>query len=177
MAEDQQDQQPLLRVVRGDATPEEVAALVAVIASLAGAAESPSKPVSEWSEHHRKSRVSLPHGPGGWRWLCLDHVREFNNRYNWFDGMTADEMENLFTRFYRAKNDTTTRITGTGLGLYLTRYFIEAHGGSVEVSSEPGQGSVFKIYLPVHQKSAQPQPGLKREKPFLKLTRFKKKEN
>jgi len=31
-------------------------------------------------------------GPGEWRWLCLDHVRAFNARYNWFDGMTADEI-------------------------------------------------------------------------------------
>lgn len=31
-------------------------------------------------------------GPGEWRWLCLDHVREFNGGYNWFDGMTPDEI-------------------------------------------------------------------------------------
>jgi hypothetical protein len=31
-------------------------------------------------------------GPGDWRWLCLDHVREFNSGYNWFDGMTPDEI-------------------------------------------------------------------------------------
>lgn len=31
-------------------------------------------------------------GPGDWRWLCLDHVREFNAGYDWFDGMTADEI-------------------------------------------------------------------------------------
>lgn len=31
-------------------------------------------------------------GPGAWRWLCLDHVREFNSGYNWFDGMTPDEI-------------------------------------------------------------------------------------
>jgi hypothetical protein len=31
-------------------------------------------------------------GPGEWRWLCLDHVREFNTGYDWFDGMTADEI-------------------------------------------------------------------------------------
>ncbi len=31
-------------------------------------------------------------GPGEWRWLCLDHVREFNSGYNWFDGMTPDEI-------------------------------------------------------------------------------------
>jgi hypothetical protein len=32
-------------------------------------------------------------GPGAWRWLCLDHVREFNARYNFFNGMSADEIE------------------------------------------------------------------------------------
>lgn len=64
-------------------------------------------------------------------------------------GMTPEEQENLFTRFYRAKNDTTAEISGTGLGLYLTRYFIEAHGGSVEVESEKGKGSTFKIRLPI----------------------------
>ncbi len=31
-------------------------------------------------------------GPGEWRWLCLDHVREFNARYNYFNGMSADEI-------------------------------------------------------------------------------------
>lgn len=31
-------------------------------------------------------------GPGEWRWLCLDHVRTFNSGYNWFDGMTPDEI-------------------------------------------------------------------------------------
>jgi hypothetical protein len=64
-------------------------------------------------------------------------------------GMTLEEQENLFTRFYRAKNNTTAEISGTGLGLYLTRYFIEAHGGTVEVESEKGKGSTFKIRLPV----------------------------
>jgi len=59
---------PLLRVVKGDATPEEVAALVAVVAALgAGAGEPPRRRTPEWSAHHRKARVSLPHGPGGWR--------------------------------------------------------------------------------------------------------------
>jgi hypothetical protein len=59
---------PLLRVIRGDATPEEVAALVAVVAALGNAAaEPPTRRTPEWSAHHRKVRVSLPHGPGGWR--------------------------------------------------------------------------------------------------------------
>ena len=32
-------------------------------------------------------------GPGEWRWLCLDHVRQFNDRYNFFNGMTSEEIE------------------------------------------------------------------------------------
>ena len=32
-------------------------------------------------------------GPGDWRWLCLDHVREFNNGYNYFSGMSSEEIE------------------------------------------------------------------------------------
>ena len=65
---DEQADKPVLRVVRGDATPEEVAALVTVLASLGGAAE-PERPRRrpEWQAHHRKLRVALPHGPGGWR--------------------------------------------------------------------------------------------------------------
>ncbi|MDP9468538.1 MAG: acyl-CoA carboxylase subunit epsilon [Chloroflexota bacterium] len=62
------EHRPFLRVVKGDATPEEVAALVAVVAALGSAgAEPPQRRVPEWSAHHRTVRRTLPHGPGGWR--------------------------------------------------------------------------------------------------------------
>jgi hypothetical protein len=68
----EEQQRPLLRVVRGDATPEELAALVAVVAALGSAGGEPPRPrVPEWSAHHRKMRRSLPHGPGGWRSSAL----------------------------------------------------------------------------------------------------------
>ncbi|MGY2704450.1 acyl-CoA carboxylase epsilon subunit [Nocardioides sp. HB32] len=59
--------QPFLRVIRGDATPEEVAAVVAVLAALRAPAAAPARVHPEWKAPHRVVRRTLPHGPGGWR--------------------------------------------------------------------------------------------------------------
>jgi hypothetical protein len=71
VAEEAAEQPPLLRIVKGDPTPEEVAALVSVVSALAaGAAEAASRekrPASEWSAHYRKLRGTHRHGPGAWR--------------------------------------------------------------------------------------------------------------
>jgi hypothetical protein len=60
---------PVLRVVRGDATPEEVAALVAVLGSLAGrsTARDDGDPGSVWADRRAALRTDLGHGPGAWR--------------------------------------------------------------------------------------------------------------
>jgi hypothetical protein len=59
---------PLLRIVKGDPTPDEVAALVAVVSALAGApGEQKPKRRAEWSARHRLVRRTLHHGPGAWR--------------------------------------------------------------------------------------------------------------
>jgi hypothetical protein len=67
VSEDEAPQQPLLKIVTPDATPEEIAALVAVFAALGSGEEPPTRRTPEWSAHHRKVRVTYPHGPGGWR--------------------------------------------------------------------------------------------------------------
>jgi hypothetical protein len=59
--------QPVLRVVNPDATPEEIAALVAVFSAMGGAAPAPKKAKAEWNSPHRLVRRTLPHGLGGWR--------------------------------------------------------------------------------------------------------------
>lgn len=62
------DSRPLLKVIRGDATEEEIAAIVAVLATMNRHQQPPPRrPTPEWSAPHRKVRVTLPHGPGGWR--------------------------------------------------------------------------------------------------------------
>jgi signal transduction histidine kinase len=63
------------------------------------------------------------------------------------DGIAPDELPHLFDRFYRAKN--ARRTDGLGLGLYITRLIVEAHGGRVWAESELGKGSAFHISLPL----------------------------
>ncbi|MFC7495050.1 MULTISPECIES: acyl-CoA carboxylase subunit epsilon [unclassified Nocardioides] len=64
-------QPPVLRIISGDATPEEVAAIVAVLSAVGTAPAAAPRRVPEWSAHHRKVRRTLPHGPGGWRSSAL----------------------------------------------------------------------------------------------------------
>ena len=68
-ADDDQPARPLLRVVRGDATPEEIAALVAVLAARGGSeALAPPRSVKNtWSDRSRSLRRPLFPGPGAWR--------------------------------------------------------------------------------------------------------------
>jgi hypothetical protein len=58
---------PLLRVVKGDPTPEELAALVAVVASLGGGAAPAPAPAPAWNHPRRSQRIVLRHGPDAWR--------------------------------------------------------------------------------------------------------------
>jgi signal transduction histidine kinase len=64
-------------------------------------------------------------------------------------GMTAEEQGALFTKFYRVKNRLTENVSGTGLGLTITRSLIELHGGKIQVESTPGEGSTFSFTLPL----------------------------
>jgi PAS domain S-box-containing protein len=64
-------------------------------------------------------------------------------------GIPRDEQPRLFDRFFRASTATERAIKGTGLGLWITRAITEAHGGSIDVESEAGEGTSFRIRLPL----------------------------
>lgn len=63
-------------------------------------------------------------------------------------GMSKDDMDKIFQDFVRIKNSKTKEITGSGLGLSITKKMIEQYNGSIDVESEPDQGTTFLITLP-----------------------------
>lgn len=63
-------------------------------------------------------------------------------------GIPEDEMERLFTRFFRSTTSTRQAVQGVGLGLNITRAIVEAHGGRIDASSIEGEGTTFEIWLP-----------------------------
>ena len=65
-------------------------------------------------------------------------------------GIAPDHLEHIFKRFYRVPSANTT-VRGTGLGLFICRQIVEAHGGEIEVESKLGKGSAFHIFLPLHR--------------------------
>lgn len=66
-------------------------------------------------------------------------------------GVPANETKRIFERFYRVKNEAVAEAKGSGLGLPLIKYIAEAHGGKVEVQSEPGYGSTFSVFVPIER--------------------------
>lgn len=64
-------------------------------------------------------------------------------------GMNEKERANLFSEFYRVKNEKTRGIPGTGLGLSIVKKIVETYSGKIEVQSEPNKGSNFIVYLPI----------------------------
>ena len=63
-------------------------------------------------------------------------------------GIPDDQIERVFERFYRVDDKLTARTHGTGLGLYLVKAIVEAHGGEISVKSQVGSGSTFYFTLP-----------------------------
>jgi signal transduction histidine kinase len=63
-------------------------------------------------------------------------------------GVAEADLPHIFNRFYRANSDLTKRVKGTGLGLYLAKAVVEAHGGRISVQSPTERGTTFHFSIP-----------------------------
>jgi two-component system OmpR family sensor kinase len=91
--------------------------------------------------NHEKGEVRITaHGENGTAVLTVADTGQ---------GIPSEDLPHIFERFYRV-DKSRSRIQGrTGLGLAIAKAIVDSHGGTIEVSSEPGAGSMFKVKLPV----------------------------
>ena len=83
-------------------------------------------------------------------------TRQFEDNLDWISftvkdsgiGMTPEQVSKIFEEFTQADDDTTAKFGGTGLGLAITKRLTEMMGGEIKVSSVPGEGSSFELFLP-----------------------------
>jgi signal transduction histidine kinase len=73
-------------------------------------------------------------------------------------GIAADEHERVFERFHQTDSAATRRSEGAGLGLYITKQLVEAMGGRIELRSDLGVGSTFRVTLPATPVAPAPAP-------------------
>jgi signal transduction histidine kinase len=67
-------------------------------------------------------------------------------------GISPDEIDKIFDKFYQGKTALRQSIKGAGLGLTLVKHTVEAHGGKIAVESQVGQGSTFSLIFPIKKK-------------------------
>ena len=63
-------------------------------------------------------------------------------------GIAREHLARLTERFYRADESRSRQSGGTGLGLAIVKHVVQRHGGELEITSEPGRGSTFRLLLP-----------------------------
>jgi PAS domain S-box-containing protein len=94
---------------------------------------------------------ALTHAPGSPVEICLGReagmaeIRMTDHG----TGISPEVLPNLFKRFYQATDADPRHFTGMGLGLYIAREIIEAHGGTIAAVSVVGEGAVFTVRLPL----------------------------
>jgi len=65
------------------------------------------------------------------------------------NGIPAEELKNLFKKFFRGTNAEQLEPNGSGLGLFITKNIIDRHGGKIYAESQQGRGTMFKLLIPL----------------------------
>lgn len=66
-------------------------------------------------------------------------------------GIPREKLSRVFEKFYQVENEAQPKSVGTGLGLAISKEITEAHGGTITADSEPGEGTTFRVFLPLKQ--------------------------
>ena len=86
-------------------------------------------------------------------------------------GIEKDKQNKIFDQFYQSDGSLGRQYEGTGLGLTLSKQLVELHGGTIEVESEPGKGSIFTVKLPTGQRIEFSKQGDEEEKNIFLYTK------
>jgi two-component system phosphate regulon sensor histidine kinase PhoR len=114
------------------------------------------------------------HGASPDLWIGV-YAREVEERGSTFvelsivdrgPGIPAEEQSAIFEPFYRGRRATEDQVRGTGLGLNLVKKIVEAHGGSIRVSSVPLERTEFVVRLPAAPRAEEMRPVTKAENEF-----------
>ena len=131
----------------------------AVARSLALSTNLPAKLPTVNIDAHRIKQVlsnllenAVAHTDKGGRVMVSAKQREKEIQVSVADtgeGIPAKDLPLIFERFYRVDRSRTRKTGGSGLGLTIAKRLMEAHGGTIEVQSEPGKGSTFTFTIPL----------------------------
>jgi signal transduction histidine kinase len=102
----------------------------------------------KFSEPETTVTLDVETAPNGMVFTVADHG----------PGIAADERQRVFERFHQTDSAATRRSEGAGLGLYITKQLVEAMGGSIDLRSELGVGSTFRVTLPATPVAPAPAP-------------------
>ncbi|MCD4681800.1 MAG: response regulator, partial [Bacteroidales bacterium] len=99
--------------------------------------------------------------PGGKIIVHLNQISDNNHEFFFIkikdngQGISEEEINNIFNRFYQVDNSSSRRGEGTGIGLALCKEFVELMNGTIEAKSSSGKGSEFTIQLPINNSAIQ----------------------